>query len=81
MASLHPQVHIDDPDILLPKLPKPKDLQPFPSTESIVSIYYTLSISYGVCRWSTQLSLNHSNRTYLIEYTNTLIEQSPLLFV
>jgi len=35
------QVHIDDPDILLPKLPKPKDLQPFPSTESIVSMFWS----------------------------------------
>lgn len=31
------QVHIDDPNVLLPKLPKPKDLQPFPVSEAIVS--------------------------------------------
>lgn len=26
-----------DPEDLIPKLPKPKDLQPFPTTEAIVS--------------------------------------------
>ena len=27
-----------DPEDLIPKLPKPKDLQPFPTTQSIVSL-------------------------------------------
>lgn len=42
------QVKIDNPDILLPKLPKPKDLQPFPSTESIVGDVYVFLYTY-VC--------------------------------
>jgi ribosome biogenesis protein ERB1 len=34
--KLKMRVKLDDPDRLLPNLPKPKDLQPFPTTESIV---------------------------------------------
>ena len=38
-----------DPEDLLPKLPKPKDLQPFPTTQSIVSTFIEqLSHSYGL---------------------------------
>lgn len=44
-THMHPpcpcaQVNIDDPSVLLPKLPKPKDLQPFPVSEAIVSDTY-----------------------------------------
>ena len=28
-----------DPEDLIPKLPKPKDLQPFPTTQSLVSFH------------------------------------------
>ena len=37
LVSTFVQVNIDDPSVLLPKLPKPKDLQPFPVSEAIVS--------------------------------------------
>jgi len=39
-----------DPEDLIPKLPKPKDLQPFPTTQSIVSLYcvWILIRNYGI---------------------------------
>ena len=44
------QVNIDDPSVLLPKLPKPKDLHPFPTSEAIVSdiCMYVCSDTHGM---------------------------------
>lgn len=35
LTAVRPQVNVD-PEDLIPKLPKPKDLQPFPSTQALV---------------------------------------------
>ena len=43
---LRPQVQVD-PDDLIPKLPKPRNLQPFPTTETIVNHCHTSS--YSLC--------------------------------
>ena len=43
------QVQVD-PEDLIPKLPKPKDLQPFPITEAIVS--HTRDLLLHVVGWS-----------------------------
>ena len=45
------RVHVD-PQALIPELPKPKDLQPFPNTLSIVfkghkSIIHSMSVHHG----------------------------------
>lgn len=36
-----------NPEDLIPKLPQPKDLQPFPTTESIVSNYDLYDLMYN----------------------------------
>ena len=59
-----------NPEDLIPKLPQPKDLQPFPTTEAIVSLLYFSSKMDHVLNHFHQLQSKRKparNRPYLVK--------------